>query len=112
LPKSDILRGKRAIARVFQEGSHIKGKYCALVFLCGVPCRDFKIAFAASRGTQTAVARNRLKRRLREAFRAELIRPRAACHAILIAHVKMLEADFSAICAELKRLFTRAGIAG
>lgn len=114
LPKRRILRGKLAIAKVFQDGTFIKGRFIDLVYLCegahASANNEFKIAFAASRRVRTAVERNRIKRRLREAFRVERLGALASGHAILIGHMKTVRADFSAVRAELQRVFTRAGL--
>ena len=110
LPKKKILRGARTIKKIFETGTFVKGKWFDVVYLCGAEVDGFKIAFAASRRAQNAVERNRIKRKLREAFRLERFVLRADCRAIAIGTTKILKAEVRAVRVEMHRVFSAAGL--
>jgi len=110
LPKHKILRGERTIERVFREGTFVRGKWFDVVYLCHEDLGEFTLAFAATRRARHAVERNRIKRRLREAFRLEQIALRPHCCALAIGNTKILRAGFPEVRAEMKRVFAQAGL--
>ena len=69
LPRCDILRGKVAFAELFQQGRHHSGRFFSHVSRRADGPR--KAAFGTVRTIRSAVIRNRIKRRLREAYRLE-----------------------------------------
>jgi ribonuclease P protein component len=68
LPRSERLRGAGAFQEVFQRGKRIEAASFLLLWL-PTPA-SWKIGFAVSRQVRGAVRRNRVRRRLREAFRS------------------------------------------
>jgi ribonuclease P protein component len=109
LPKHKILRRNKAIQQVFEAGTFIKGKWFDAVYLRGAEPAG-QIAFAASGRARNAVERNRIKRKLREAFRLEQITLPETCRAILIGNPKIIQAEAQAVRVEMKRVFHAAGL--
>ena len=71
-----------------------------------------RVAFAAGKAVGAAVARNRQRRRLREAFRG--LWPAIAHHAadvVFLAQPSAANTDFGALKAEMAKLLQRAGVA-
>ena len=70
-----------------------------------------RVGVAASRQIKGAVARNRAKRRLREAVRtgvlASAATPQAALSVILIARAALLRGSFAVVVAETREAFAR-----
>jgi len=110
LPKHKILRGERAIKRLFESGTFSKGKWFDVVYLYHAGFNEGKSAFAASRRARNAVERNRIKRKLREAFRLEQIILPASCCVIVIGNTKILKVEAGAVRVEMNRVFNLAGL--
>ncbi len=87
----------------------MKGKWFDVVYLCNAE-QEGQIAFAASRRARNAVERNRIKRRLREAFRLEQITLCSTCSAIVIGNPKIFQTKIPDVRAEMKRVFQAAGL--
>lgn len=71
-----------------------------------------RVAFIAGKAVGSAVARNRQRRRLREAFRS--LWPGVAHHSadvVFLAQPSTAGAEFAALQAEMARLLQRAGVA-
>ncbi|MDD3716795.1 MAG: ribonuclease P protein component [Candidatus Marinimicrobia bacterium] len=66
LRKSEILKDKKAISRLFEKGEWNKGRYVNIVSL---PAEKRQILFTVARHVKGAVIRNRGKRYLRETYR-------------------------------------------
>lgn len=66
LKKSEILREKKEISRLFDNGEWNKGRFVNIVSL---PAENRRVLFAIARHLKGAVVRNRGKRYLRECYR-------------------------------------------
>lgn len=66
LPKNEILRGRDKFNNVFKKGAKISGSFIFIFYLLS---NDKKVGFAVSKKVRRAVARNRLKRVLRDIYR-------------------------------------------
>ncbi|MEA2077274.1 MAG: ribonuclease P protein component [Candidatus Marinimicrobia bacterium] len=66
LKKSEILREKKEISRLFDNGEWNKGHFVNIVSL---PADNCRVLFAIARHLKGAVLRNRGKRYLRECYR-------------------------------------------
>jgi ribonuclease P protein component len=66
LPKSDILKSRKAFRQLFSSGKRIKGTIGQIIYL---PSDSKKIAFVVGKRVGSSVTRNTLKRRMREVYR-------------------------------------------
>jgi len=95
---------------VFRRGKRHRGRFMTLVCLWR-PEGELRVAFAAGKLVGSAVARNRQRRRLREAFRG--LWPAMAHHAadvVFLAQPSAADADFAALKTEMAKLLQRAGV--
>ncbi|MBD3161631.1 MAG: ribonuclease P protein component, partial [Candidatus Latescibacteria bacterium] len=104
------LRRRSEFRHLYDHGTSIRG--VLMVLILGPNERtEARRGFVASRKVGSAVARNRAKRLLREAYR--LIRPRVRLEGldlVLIARPALREAKIGEAVEELTGLFKRAGV--
>ena len=101
LAKSEIIRRSEDISVIFQKGRFVRDRGLDAVYL---PGQKRQVAFAATKRIRTAVKRNRIKRRLREAFRLEKENFHAPLQLVLIGHENILTAPFDELRETLRRL--------
>ncbi|MFD2170643.1 ribonuclease P protein component [Tumebacillus lipolyticus] len=70
LQKEHRLTDKRDFQRVFHHGQSFANRYLVIYYLKNRNCDTFRVGFSVSKKVGKAVMRNRVKRLLREAFRA------------------------------------------
>ncbi len=102
------LPGGDSFTAVFDEGTSIAGRFVVLHHLSKSdgPAR---VGFAAGKRLGKAVQRNRMKRRLREAFR-RLEVSICAADLVFVARAASAEADFRHLKREMAELMSAAGI--
>lgn len=66
LTKDEILKNKKLYNKIFLTGNWVKGKHIVIYY---VHSESRKVGFAVSKKVPTNVAKNRIKRRLRELYR-------------------------------------------
>lgn len=93
-----------------EEGRAERGR----LLLCSVVQRGDgsapRVGIITSRRLGSAVVRNRVRRRLREAVRLDRPRLAAGCWVVLVARAGAAEAPFAALQEEWRRLAKRAGL--
>ncbi len=93
--------------RVYQKGFRVSGPYFAAFCLRGEPGPGPGIGFTVPRAVGKAVARNRLKRRIREAVRRQLGQLEPQWEIVINPRRAALSAEFRDIQQEVERLFSR-----
>lgn len=113
--KSDILRSRKTIEKLFAEGQTLKAYPLRLVYIAtdeeGVPCQ---VLFAISkRNIRRAVKRNLVRRRLREIWRKQLpelttwLAERGGSLAIALTYSDKEPATYAELEAKVKVLITK-----
>lgn len=107
LPQKHRLRHEKDFARLSVKGRPLYGPFCVLrAWKSG--SNPSKIGFVASgKIFKTAVLRNRLRRRLREAFRPLLPTVPPGYDMTFVARPELLKADFKEIQASLVHLIAK-----
>ena len=106
LVKTDRLRRAKDFALLSQKGRVVFGPFFTLRFRQSKEAT--KVGFVCSAKIfKTAVARNRAKRRLREAARAVKAEWPANMDLLYIAKIEVLKADFQDIVASFRRIFEK-----
>ena len=101
-----LTRGSE-FARLKKDGTTTAGKFMVFSVLFGSE-GGARIGIITSRRVGGAVVRNRIRRRLREIFRASKLR--AGVWLVVIARRRAATATFAALQAEWALLASRAGI--
>ncbi len=94
---------------VFERGERVAGRH----FVCHVARQEgggCRLGFAVSRKVGNAVARNRVKRRLREFFRTHRDGFAPDVLLVVVAKPGAADLDWSGLSGELERLLRRGGV--
>lgn len=79
MSKKETLRGREIFSRLYASGRRADGEFIRCLYLLEEAARgELRAGFAVPRRTCNAVRRNRLRRRMREAFRTERLSLRSA----------------------------------
>ena len=109
LPAELKLRKQQEFRDLFAQGRRLYGD---LISICvRKPMPELKVGFVAGRRVGGAVARNRAKRMMREAFRLNQERILGPCHLALVARTGCPEARAADVASEFLVLLSRAGCA-
>jgi ribonuclease P protein component len=98
------IRQRVEFQRVYDHGSKTHGRY-ATVFILSTNREWARLGIAASRKMGGAVARNRAKRLIREAFR--LNKPAAGFDIVVVPKRELLEAGLSALETEYRNILAK-----
>lgn len=97
----------RDFRKVYDEGSRFSGPLFAAFCLRGAEASGPRIGFTLPRAVGKAVARNRIRRRVREAVRLQLERLNPQWSIVINPRRKTLEASTEEIQREVERLIQR-----
>lgn len=108
MPKSERLRKNSEFAAVFERGRSFPGKKVVVYLLeNGLPFN--RVGVAVSRKLGGAVVRNRLKRVMKEAYRANEAGLRKGLDLVLVPRSRAKTASFQEVKAELFEVFSECG---
>lgn len=105
------LKRNKEFHRVFKRGKSAGSHFMVLVHISSRE-PDKKIGLAVSKKIGSAVVRNRVKRRLREAVTPLLPEILPGCRLIFIARTPIKDASFKEIESTVRRLLGKAGLLG
>jgi ribonuclease P protein component len=107
---SERIRLRPEYERVYDEGQPHRASLLVL-FVLRAPEFARKAGFVAGRRVGGAVARNRAKRLMREAYRRnKTVLPEAGVHLVLVARKGCADATYGELEAQLLSLFEGAGL--
>jgi ribonuclease P protein component len=106
---SDSLRRKKEFRYTYRVGKSCGGKYVALVYAKS-RSTSAKIGFSVSKKIGNAVARNRVKRRMREAITPLIPAIKGGTNLIFIARDSIIDAPFLNIREGMLSQLQRAGL--
>ena len=108
----DSLRRARDFDRLFASGRRVADRLLVVISAPGEAGRS-RVAFVVGKRVGGAVVRNRLRRRLREAFRALSHRlPSEGVDLVVLGRGPAGAAPYQRLAESLQRLLTRAGLLG
>ncbi len=102
------LQKNRQFRYVYARGRSQATKLLSLVQVRSGPPAQLRVGFSVSKKVGNAVTRNRVKRRMREAMRAELPLVRGGHLMIFVARPAAAEADYHALARDTQALLRRA----
>ena len=105
------LKRNKEFRRVYRQGKSAGSRILVLIHL-STRAPEVKIGLAVSRKIGSAVVRNRVKRRLREAVTPLLPEITPGCRLIFIARAPITDAGFNEIGSTVRRLLSKAGLIG
>ena len=105
------LKRNKEFRRVYRQGKSAGSRILVLIHLSSRK-PDIKVGFAVSKKIGSAVVRNRVKRRLREAVTPLLPEMHPGCRLIFIARSPVTDAGFKEIESTVRRLVTKVGLIG
>lgn len=110
LSRSHRITKNSEIRAVYAEGRRRVGRFMVLWMGGGKKNTSLRLAVVSSRKVGNAVARNRARRRLREAFRLNRHRMDGNFDVVLVARHSINSCRFEQIEAELLNLARKAGL--
>ena len=109
MKRSDSLKRKKEFRYTYRAGKSQSNKLCALVYARN-RVGAVRIGFSVSKKIGNSVARNRTKRRMREAITPLIPGIRKGFNIIIIAREAIVEAPFADIRAAMRLLLERASL--
>ena len=107
LSRDERLRAKAGFDRVFQEGKRVRAQWMAVRYAPN-GLAHARLGIALRRGWRSAVARNRAKRLIREAFRTHKHELPSGVDIVVVPATNWQEPRVAEIAAELARLLRAA----
>lgn len=107
--KEERLTKRTDFGAVYQGGKSVADRYLVLYYL-PLSITGLKLGISVSRKVAGSVGRNRLKRLVREAWRAQSQQVRSGYHLVVIVRVAARDAEFAQIAHSLAKLTKKAGL--
>ncbi|HBK84926.1 MAG TPA: ribonuclease P protein component [Firmicutes bacterium] len=107
--KEERLTKRADFSAVYQNGKSLADRYLVLYYFPR-PIEGVKVGISVSRKVAGSVGRNRLKRLVREAWRAQSHRVISGYHLIVIVRVAGRNATYAQIVRSLEKLTKKAGL--
>jgi len=107
--RSERLRKTADFDRAYSEGKRIAGSY-AVLFFCPSPSGRTRLGLSVSKKIGKAVARNRVKRLLREVFRLDKHKVKKGYDILLVAREGVAGLSFRQVEEVVIELFRRGGL--
>lgn len=107
IPKQYRLKKKSDFQRLFKKGKSYAGPYFVLYFIEKEGKGPTKIGFAVSKKIGTAVTRNKIKRRLREAVRPLIPSIKENYDIIIVARSRIKFISFLEIQKQMINMFDK-----
>lgn len=109
--KHERLRYSHEFRRVVAGGRRVQGAVATFFFVLGLPAGATRaVGIVASRRVGSAVARNRARRLLREAYRLNKHNLNDKAQVVIVAKPAINGKSFAEVESELRRLAKAAGI--
>lgn len=108
IPSRYRLRSNRSFDAVYKRGRSVSDEYMVVTQL---PSKypTLKVGFVVGKKVGKAVCRNKVKRRLREAFRLLLPRLEDYTSYVIVARALSAKADYATLAASLQGLLQKQG---
>lgn len=108
-PRKEVLRGRKNFERVYDNGEVYRTQHIVLFCLKGT-VEGRRAGFVTSRRLGKAARRNRIRRRLREAYRKRRARLRQEAHLVFVARRGAAELEWERLTGEMDTLLEKAGL--
>ncbi|UCF78419.1 MAG: ribonuclease P protein component [Candidatus Eiseniibacteriota bacterium] len=108
-PRKERLQGKRNFDRVYKDGAVYRTQHIVL-FCLRDNVEGRKAAFVTSKRLGKAVRRNRIRRRLREAYRRFRAGLPERVHLVFVARSGVAELEWEGLLGEMGTVLLRAGL--
>lgn len=105
------LKRNKTFRYVYRKGKSVPSRMLVMIYNKS-KTGMVKVGFSVSKRIGNSVTRNRIKRRLREAFRPFIPHITPGYDIIFIARDAVKEADFGHISATMKNMLTKSGLMG
>ena len=102
LAKHERLKNSSEISMILKKGNRLKGKAISLYF---IQSRSMAFAVLVAKSVGTAVQRNKIKRWVREIFRAYRSTLPFPCTVVITINKHVLNIDHTVLDTDINRLF-------
>ena len=102
---SDSLKGDKTFQRVFKQGSQFGNRHFYFYYIANQENKNHLGIIVSKKVSKKAVVRNRVRRRIREAFRLSQPELKQGYNMIIIAKNRCADASYAELAKSLSHLF-------